>query len=127
MFVELDYLHESPPTIRRVANYTVHETDAYPYRITVIDPRPDVYQGEGRVRQFDVSMPIPTVTIPLNDRDVLKFDFNVPYQKSFEETLYGDEVDYEQLPVNFGAYNAVDQATIRQRMTEITESSGLNT
>jgi len=127
VFVEMDYLHESPPTIRGVANYAAHESDAYPYRITVIDPRPDVYQGEGRIRQFDASMPIPTVTIPLNDADVLKFDFNIPYQKTFEETLYGDEVDYEQLPVNFEAYNAVDQATIRQHMAEIVESSSLNT
>ncbi|MBC7869495.1 MAG: DUF4058 family protein [Chitinophagaceae bacterium] len=60
VFVEMDYLHESPPTIRGVANYAAHEGEAYPYRITVIAPRPDVYQGEGRIRQFDISMPIPT-------------------------------------------------------------------
>jgi hypothetical protein len=128
VFVEMDYLHESPPTFEGIAIYSRRrgqppQPGSHPYRITVIDPRPDVWQGQGRSRQFDVDEPIPPITIPLNGDDVLKFDFNPPYQKTFAEMLYGDEVDYRQLPANFEAYSPDDQARIVNRMLAVLEAA----
>lgn len=113
VFVEIDYLHQSPPTLAGVADYTRGDPDAHPYRITVLDPRPDVWTGAGRSRQFDVNMPIPTVTIPLRGGDVLDFDFDAPYQKTFTEALYNLDLDYSQPPLKFETYTPADQARIR--------------
>lgn len=125
VFLELDYLHESAPTLRGFPSYRIRrnqppEKDAHPYRILIIDPRPDILQGMVRVREFDVDEPIPTLTIPLTAGDTLTFDFGVPYRKTFEEALFGLElVDYSQLPVNFNRYSPIDQARIATRMLSV--------
>lgn len=122
VFVEIDYLHESGTTLGRVANYRIRrnqpaQVTRHPYRIAVIDPRPHFAQGRAYINEFDVDASIPTVMIPLNGGDVLHFDFNTPYQKTFEETLYGLElIDYGQLPLRFERYSPVDQARIANRM-----------
>jgi hypothetical protein len=127
VFVEMDYLHESAPTLRRVPNYRatrrrVADEDSHPYRIAVIDPRPDLKAGLARIVEFDVDTPIPTVNIPLN-ADVLQFDFGVPYRKTFEEMFYGAElVDYIQLPMNFDRYSRADQTRIARRMLAVLEA-----
>lgn len=125
VFVEIDYLHESGATLGRVANYRIRRNQpapltAHPYRIAVIDPRPYFAQGRAYINEFDVDAAIPTVMIPLNGDDVLQFDFNAPYQKTFEETLYGLElVDYSQLPLRFERYSSSDQARIANRMLAV--------
>jgi Protein of unknown function (DUF4058) len=35
VFVEIDYLHETPPTFKGLADYTVGEPNAFPYRICI--------------------------------------------------------------------------------------------
>jgi hypothetical protein len=123
VFVEIDYLHQFPPTFDQVANYAPRKgrpaSDAYPYRITVIDPHPDVLEGIGRSWQFKVDEPLPTMTIPLSADDKLSFDFGKPYRKTFEEMFYGNKVDYSQLPLNFESYNDDDQARIVSRMLAV--------
>lgn len=119
VFVELDYLHQQPPTFDGIANYHKFEPDSYPYRITVIDPRPDFFKGEGRSRQFHVDEPIPALTIPLNAQDTIHFDFNVPYQTTYEQQLFGDQVDYGQLPHAFNLYSPTDQTRIANRVLAI--------
>lgn len=135
VFIELDYLHESPPTFDRIPRYmgihksAVPEPDAHPYRIMVIDPRPEFVEGVAAHAPFDVDAPIPTVNIPLNRDDVLSFDFNAPYQKTYQELLYGLElVDYNQLPLNFDRYSHDDQIRIVARMIAILKATqdGLN-
>lgn len=123
VFVELDYLHETPPAVDVVPPYP--ESGSYPYRITIFEPRPDAYQGKARIRQFRVDEPIPSMKIPLSGDDVLEFDFNAPYQRTFEEMLYGLEpglVDYSQLPVNFDRYSPDDQARVVNRMLAVLEA-----
>ncbi len=126
VFVEIDFLHEYPTTFPVLPTYrpTAGEaaTDAHPYLIAVIDPRPEFWDGEGRVISFDVDTLIPTVSIPLNAGDVLKFDFGVPYQKTFEERIYGTQIDYTQLPVNFDHYREDDQARIVSRMLAVLQA-----
>jgi Protein of unknown function (DUF4058) len=129
IFVELDYLHQYPPTFKTVPDYFTFaknrrsDPGAHPYRITVIDPHPDFFEGEGRSRQFDVDEPIPNVRIPLNAGDVLDFDFGNVYHRTFEEMLYGNKVDYSQLPLNFEMYSPNDQARIVTRMLTVLETS----
>jgi hypothetical protein len=129
VFVELDYLHETPPTFRGVARYYARksrtpEPGSHPYRIIVADPRPTVDEGQAQVAQFDVDQAVPQVTIPLNDDDVLPFDFFVPYARTFEETLYGLElVDYSALPDNFERYGPNDQTRIVARMLAVLEAA----
>lgn len=119
VFVEIDYLHQYPPTLAGLANYRPYsrnqkpEPGSHPYRITVIDPRPDFLEGQGRSRQFDVDDPIPVIVIPLSANDKLDFDFGAPYRKTFEEMFYGDKVDYSELPVNFELYGEFDRIVSR--------------
>ncbi|MEO1663865.1 MAG: DUF4058 family protein [Chloroflexota bacterium] len=120
VFVEIDYLHESAPTFEGSPSYgrqSPTEDESHAYRIAVIDPRPDLWEAEGRVAEFDVNTPIPTVSIPLNADDVLAFDFDAPYQKTFEDMLYGLElVDYGELPRHFDHYSEPDRARILSLM-----------
>lgn len=45
VFIEIDYLHETPPTFSRLPDYTRGEAAARPFRIVVIDPRPSFHDG----------------------------------------------------------------------------------
>lgn len=132
VFVEIDYLHETPSTFARLPRYGRAERNggqgqhrapaeqSHPYRIAVLDPRPDLQNGKVYLAEFDVDAPIPLVPIPLNGADLLRFDFGAPYRKTFEEELYGLEfVDYHELPQRFQRYQAADQARIAARMLAV--------
>lgn len=122
VFVELDYLHESPSTFDKIAPYPA--IAAHPYRIMIVDPRPVFLEGLAYPAEFDVDDPIPTVDIPLNADDVLSFDFNTPYQRTFEELLYGIErVDYSQLPLKWDRYSRDDQIRILARMLAVMKAA----
>lgn len=122
VFVELDYLHESAPTLRGLPSYRTRRDEpaaagARAYRIVVIDPRLGLRDGTVRVNQFDVDAPIPSATIPLSGTDALPFDFGPPYRKTCEETLYGLQlVDYGELPQRFDRYSDADRRRIALRM-----------
>ena len=119
VFVEIDYLHETPPTSTRLADYSVGEASSHPYSIGVLDPRPAYREGQAVLRQFDVDARIPTMTIPLNAGDSIPFDFGIPYQTLFERAFYGDQIDYSQLPLNFDRYSPADQQRIANRMIAV--------
>lgn len=117
VFVEIDYLHELPPTVSQVFDYSVQQPGAHPYRIVVLDPRPDIKSGPAEPNEFDVDVPIPMVDIPLKSGDALRFDFGAGYRKTFEEMAYGlESVDYAEYPVNFERYTQADQTRIARRM-----------
>ena len=135
VYVELDYLHESPPTVRRIANYAGwrrrgwSQTNSHAYRVLIIDPRPELYEGKAIHYEFDVDQPIPTVQIPLNGSDVLTFDFGPAYHKTLAETFFAYEfVDYSQYPVNFERYSPEDRQRIAMRMVAVLEAArdGIN-
>lgn len=130
VFVEVDYLHESSPTFSRLPSYRVRgrrqsrPVDAHPYRIVVIDPRPLIPEGKVYLYEFDVDDPLPTVIIPLSDRDTLRFDFGAPYHKTLQEMFFAYEaVDYRHLPPNFDRYSPADQARIARRMLSVLEAA----
>jgi hypothetical protein len=122
--VEIDYLHESGPTLANVPVYRVRKNqladpNSHPYRIAVINPRPAVEEGQVIVTGFDVDNLIPIIPIPLNGLDVLDFNFGAAYTKTIEEAFYGDEVNYSQLPLNFERYSPEDQSSILNRMLTV--------
>lgn len=118
VFVELDYLHHSAPTFKRIATYTPDNANAQasPYRIIVVDPRPTFDDGQVVVYPIGIDAAIAPVNIPLRGDDGLRFDFNAPYQATFEALLYGDVLDYAHLPLQFERYSNTDQARILSRL-----------
>ena len=132
VFVEVDYLHETPPTLRRVPDYSrtqrLSQSKPYPYRIMVFDPRPNVDAGQASINEFAVDELIPTVIIPLNGSDRIGADFGAVYRKQYEEMLYGLEtVDYAELPVHFDRYSEADQQRIVTRMLAVLEAAAHGT
>lgn len=130
VFVEVDYLHESAPTFERIPNYRavarrmIETTNAHPYRILVIDPRPLVSQGKLYTYQFDSDQLIPVVTIPLSASDYIEFDFGYSYQRTLQDERFAYmHVNYTQLPVNFNRYSKADQARIANRMVAVIEAA----
>lgn len=125
VFIELDYLHETPPTFPNMMSYSdPRQRDyAHPYRVAVLDPRPDILSGPAQSGEFDVDSPIPTMHIPLSGDDSLMFDFDAIYQHKYEEMVYGLEyVDYRVLPLHFDRYSRADQTRIACRMLAIREA-----
>jgi hypothetical protein len=122
VFVEIDLLHQTPPTLDYFADYSPrksHGESAHPYRIIVFDPRPSFSKGLVFAREFDVDEPLPCLIIPLNGGDFLDFDFDVPYQQNFKSSFYGDTIDYSTLPLKFNSYRPADQARIARRMLSV--------
>jgi hypothetical protein len=131
VFVEIDYLHETPPTFPRLLDYSNAEEREYgaqPYRIVVLDPRPDLRVGPASIDEFAVDEPIPTVAIPLNGGERITFDFGRPYRRMFEQGSYGYNLDYSIRPLRFDRYSAADQRRIALRMLATVEAAraGLN-
>jgi Protein of unknown function (DUF4058) len=129
VFVEIDYLHETPATFFTLPNYQpvrgrARHGQASPYHIIVADPRPILEDGEALVVPFYVDEPIPMVHIPLNAGDSLEFDFDLLYRKTFEEMFYGYNLDYARLPMNFDRYSEADQTRIAARMLSVLEAAG---
>lgn len=129
VFVEIDYLHESLPTLatlpayRTRANAPGHPA-AHPYHIAVLDPRPHYNEGQVKLYAFDVDAAIPAIPIPLNAGDVLTADLGSAYNKTYSELLLGlQHVDYSQLPAQFDRYSLADQRRSLNRMIAIIEAA----
>ncbi|MDZ4764367.1 MAG: DUF4058 family protein [Chloroflexota bacterium] len=126
VFVELDYLHESPPTLGYLNRYQDrHAAQTRPYRIIVIDPRPNRREGFASINEFHVDEAIPNVTIPLSGSERILFDFDAPYQMTLTTMRYGirKEANYAALPTHFKRYSAADQARIARRMLAVLEAA----
>jgi hypothetical protein len=124
--VELDYLHETPPPLRKVPVYP-HEPHSHAYRIFINDPRPSIAHGRVMAYGFDVDGAFPLIYIPLAGEETLPFDFGKVYQHTFERGcwgIYGDVVDYERYPVRFETYSAADQKRVTARMAQVAQEAG---
>jgi hypothetical protein len=120
VFVEIDYLHGSPPTYPTVPDYSAGQAKSHPYRILVLDARPQYDEGFASFSEFDVDALIPEVIIPLSGTDQVTVDFDVPYQKHYFEQKFGLEyVDYAEFPPDFERYNEADQTRIARRMVAV--------
>lgn len=123
VLVEIDFLHETPPTFERLPDYSQGETGSHPYRILVIDPRPEYDEARVYLHEFDVDMPLPPVDVPLNQGDVVEIDSDKLYSKVFEDGLCGHNLDYSQLPLHFERYSEADQARIANRILAVIEAA----
>jgi hypothetical protein len=127
VFLEIDYLHESPSTISVLPPYLFRgdvapEYAPHAYRIMIVDPRID--HGVVRLRGFDVDEAIPFMQVQLNGDDQLTLNFDSPYHKTVAEGLFAFEfVDYEALPVNFNRYRQTDQTRIANRMWAVIQTA----
>lgn len=66
-----------------------------------------------------VDAPLPTLTIPLNAGDALSFDFDAPYQQTYETLYFGDMVNYLSLLAAWSHSSADDQARILTRLLDV--------
>jgi hypothetical protein len=119
--IEIDYLHEYPPIVPQVPPYP-SQPDAYPYWITVTDPRPDWKLGKARGYGFRVSEPIKKFVIPLANDEKIEFDLNPVYQQTFQAGRWNDLLDYTVEPERFHTYSAADQTFIRQIMVQMSSA-----
>jgi hypothetical protein len=130
LFIEVDFLHESPPTLPGLPSYYARRGQPqmnfppHPYTILVVDPRPTPMEGTVRVIGFDVDIPIPNIKLALNAGDELTIDLDRPYHKTIEDALYGLEfVDYSQFPERFERYRETDQTRIAARMLSVLQAA----
>lgn len=116
--LEIDYLHETHSPIRTMPRYP-HHARAYPYHITLSDPRLPPNQKTVRSVGFRVNQPIPRLVVPLEERDTVAMAFGEVYRDTFLHGRWGDDVDYAVEPPRMETYREDDQATIRAVMGEV--------
>jgi uncharacterized protein DUF4058 len=116
--IEIDYLHESRSIVPQVPLYPT-ASDAYPYWITVTDPRPDWKLGKAQGYGFRVDEPIKKFVLPPAGEEKIVFDLNPVYQHTFWAGRWSDLLDYAVEPERFQTYSPSDQAFIRQIMLKI--------
>lgn len=121
--VEIDYLHQSASVSDQVPSYPDGEQKAYPYNILITNPRPTLEEGKLRVYGCHVDDPLPKLTIPLLDTDIVRLDFRAVYNQTFESfPIYNHQVDYAQLPERFDSYSPDDQQRIQARMAAVADA-----
>jgi len=126
--VEIDYIHQTPPTFETIPPYEPDKDGnwnpkARPYRVLVLDPRPELVNGPAWNIEFGVDEYIPRVTIPLSGDERIEVDLNIPYDQTFKTGFYGDQVDYAVEPPGLERYAPWDQVRILGRMIALIERS----
>ena len=119
--IEMDYLHQSPPSIKILPSYPERHPKAFPYTILVSHPYPTLETGQVAIYGFNVDDPIPKISVPLAGTDSIGLDLGAIYHRTFADNgYYGLRVvDYEQEPTRMESYNEADQERIRQRMAAV--------
>lgn len=125
--IEIDYLHETRSPIPRLRSYPDHEPGAYPYTITVTNPRPSLEAGKMNMYGFTIDETISPVEIPLSGNDTITLDFDAVYQRTYRSIgAFSYGVDYEQYPENFNSYTLEDQQRIAALMTRAKQEDDAN-
>jgi hypothetical protein len=115
--VEIDYLHETPPAVLGVPEYTKRLANSYPFYIAVSYPKPTLEQGVVVIYGFNVNKPLPRVLIPLRGEETILFDFDPPYQRTFSSfRSFSKRLDYAEAPRHFERYATQDRAEIEKTM-----------
>jgi hypothetical protein len=118
--VEIDYLHESVSPIVGLPRYPQHE-NSYPYYIAIHDNRPTWKEGFTTVYGFPVGRTIPKLILPLDDKNTIEFDFDAPYQHTYERGRWAQLIQLDKQPARFDTYNQVDRNTISTRIAAFIE------
>lgn len=126
-FVEIDYLHESPPTVAELPDYTKNQPESMPYRVSIVDSRNGLDNMLAYSQEFAVEETIPIIQIPLHANDVLAFELDKAYDATYQRVLYGvsleTSVNYRELPPNFKKYQRTDQQKIIKRMLTVIDAA----
>lgn len=120
-FIELDFIHTQPPSLPLLPNYSAQDPRALPFHINVFEPHMNGKNERILNYSFGVADKIPTIPIPLDTNDWLIFDFNQPYQKMFDEALYGFDIDYTT--DTYRHYQPTDRQYILKRVAEALQSA----
>lgn len=112
-FVEFDFIHNQRPTYPKITSY---RQGGHAFHMSVIMPRPDVYQGKITFYHFGVMDKIPNMIIPLDGEEAYEVDLNVLYHKVFIEAVYGLELDYDNLDLS--TYLERDRQYILKRVAD---------
>ncbi|PJF30154.1 MAG: hypothetical protein CUN52_04725 [Phototrophicales bacterium] len=112
-FIEFDFIHTQPPMYPKLNAY---KHGGHPFHMSLIIPRPDVYRGTITLYHFGIADHIPNITIPLDGDDIHLLNLNAVYQKAFIDSLYGLELDYENLDLS--TYLEHDRQYIIKRVAE---------
>jgi hypothetical protein len=117
-YIEIDFLHQQPPTFKKIPDYSKHQVGSYPYRMVVI---PDASQENDNaiVIHVGIDEAIPVLDIALSPQDTISCDLDAVYQKVFEDNLLGQDIDYLQVPMQFNTYSPQDCRKIWQVMENI--------
>lgn len=117
--VEIDYLHESVSPIVGLPPYPQHEK-SYPYYIAIHDNRPSWKEGYTTVYGFPVGQAIPALTLPLDGKNSIEFDFDSPYQHTFERGRWAQLIQMNNAPERFDTYSPTDSKIIEAQIAAIT-------
>ena len=118
--VEIDYLHQTPPLIHLLPDYSKQEEGAYPYTVLVNDPRPEFEKGSTQVFAWHVDENMPVIAIPLAGADYVILDLGQVYHHTFESArFFRMVVDYETEPEQFESYGPDDQKRIQKMLAAI--------
>lgn len=115
--VEIDYLHESLSPVMGWPNYPDVEGST-PYYIAIHDNRMGWDKGITSVYGWRVNQKIPQLTLPLDGENVLLFDFDPPYQQTYERGRWGQIAAIDEKPLRLESYAREDQKAINKDFSE---------
>lgn len=73
---------------------------------------------------FGIDDPLPHISIPLGRLTLTDLDLGEPYNQAFEQSFYGIDIDYDQLPRRFLTfYDTSDQLKIVARLVVIRQQA----
>ncbi len=120
VLVEIDFLHETNSIILGVPGYASREQGAYPYVITVSNPRPSIEKGYRERYGFGIEERVLPIRVPLAGEENIILDFGAVYNRVFSaNSAYCNRADYAREPKNFHAYTRDDQKRIWGRMLAV--------
>lgn len=123
VLVELDYLHHTDVLLYGIAGYASHPEDAYPFSITVSDPRPVIEKGIMQFYGFKVENPIMPIRVPLAHEDSITVDFGAIYNRTFaSNSAHAKRANYAREPLAFEVFSHADQLRIWARMLAVLDA-----
>lgn len=120
VLLEIDLLHATPSPIEKMPIYPYHE-DATPYYIALSNP--NMENPHTSVYRFGINQLMPKIKIPLTDGDSVLCNFDEIYQSAFFKGRYGNKVNYENTPMELGAYRQSDQVAILSHLAKIRDNT----
>ena len=87
VLIEIDYLHETESPVPGVWSYPKQHPKAFPYVITVSDPRPSFREGHLKIYGVRVDQVLPTIAVPLSGNETIDLNFDQVYQRTFSQIL----------------------------------------